>query len=334
MRSVLLHRSEPARLHLKSPEAMDIGPGRVEATLGFLRAMRRAVIDSCLDIVIDLRALKAITPAATLLLAAEIERCGSARPGSVVGYEPESVDVQNVLAAMGFHDAVQAAHPASFEEWEGVSRIQSGFMNQADLALKCGQVAALARDVWSDPNFCDRVHAALNEAMTNVIMHAYGESVSTDEHTSKLGRWWIAAFSDPDRKHVWFMALDHGVTIPVSAPARNFGVRSYLAELRRPSDKQILWAVVADEGRSRTGLAQHGKGIPSMISLIKDRAEEGAVWIMSGEGAFYLEKRRATGPFPSRIYGVASELPIALPGTLILWKVGTPIIPPTEAAAA
>lgn len=319
-------RSAPKRTIIVSPPVLDIGGATFRLLLHFLAAIRTAVLVRHLEITIDLRPLRRISPAATLLLAAEVERCNYLKPRSVWGYEPIAEEPQIVLAALGFHDAVGSPHPASFDEWEGIAKIQSGSSNPADLARKLGQVAALAQAAWADDAFCNRVHGALNEAMTNVIMHAYDPSLNLNvADLGEEGRWWVAGFAEPDTDHVWFMALDHGVGIPVSAPARNQDVRNYLAELQMPSDERIIYSVVASEGRSRTGLPQHGKGVPAMIALIKDLAVEGSIWIMSGGGGFLLDKHAADKTSPSRIYEMPFTLPARMSGTLILWKVGQPI---------
>lgn len=322
-----IHRlSVKPRVVIRSPPNMDIGGMTLGPTLAFLRDIRKEVFETEQDVTMDLRGLRRISPAATLLLAAEIGRCNSFRPRSVWGIAPAAEDPQIVLAALGFHDAVGSPHPASLDEWEGVARIQTGTSNPADTARKLGQVAALARENWDDAAFCDRVHGALNEAMTNVIMHAYDLELEPNlKSKAVMGSWWIAGLADPGTDHVWFMALDHGIGIPVSAPARHAGIKAYLAQLPKSSDEQVLYSIITQEGRSRTGLPQHGKGIPAMVSLIKDRAEEGTIWIFSGLGGYLLDKRRATSTSPGRIYELPFTLPVPLAGTLILWKVGRPI---------
>ncbi|MBU1348196.1 MAG: hypothetical protein KKA16_14750 [Alphaproteobacteria bacterium] len=309
---------------IRAPTIMDIGQ-TFGSLLTMLQEVRRQVVAGNY-VTIDLRHTSLISPPATLLLAAEVERCNRYRPRSVWGAVPRSEDVQATLNAFGFYEAIGALDEET-EEWKGVARIQPGTGSPADIPRKLGLVSDLARQTWHDTAFCDRVHGALNEAMTNVIMHAYDEAlIEKLEQPCIKGRWWVAGFSPPDSEQAWFMALDHGVGIPASAASKSELVDGHGSSGELGHDERVLMSLIDDENRSRTGLPQHGKGIPAMINLIREFATEGAIWIMSGKGGFMLEKRSGNSTSPGRIYQVQFRLPARLPGTLILWKVGSPII--------
>ena len=258
-----------------------------------------------------------------LLLAAEVERCNAIRPGNIWGSEPEDELAAFGLAAMGFHKAIGIDPPRELDIDSGFVQIVAGTADTEDVARKLAPVADLALETWGDQRFANRVHGALNEALTNVIMHAYDPAFPKAAPASD-GRWWIAGYADEGQ--ATFLALDHGVGIPVSAPLKNRGVQSYLSEFSSYTDEQVIFSVVADEGRSRTGLQNHGKGIPAMIALVKDLAESGMVWIVSGQGAYLLIKEAAKPPLPARIYGIPVKYAYPLAGTLIVWKVGRPIV--------
>jgi hypothetical protein len=308
---------------VRAPQIMDVGQ-TFGSLLTMLQTVRRNVVDGR-NVTIDLRRTTLISPPATLLLAAEVERCNRFRPRSVWGAIPRSKEVRTTLNAFGFYEAIGAPDEVA-EPWKGVARIQPGTGNPADIPRKLGLVAELATQTWPDPAFCDRVHGALNEAMTNVIMHAYDPGLLHKlEQPCIIGRWWVAGFSPPNASHAWFIALDHGVGIPESA-ASKVQLNDDGNDKPGRTDERVLLALIGDENRSRTGLPQHGRGIPAMLNLISDHATEGAIWIMSGRGGFMLEKRGATQTSPSRIYNLSYTLPARLPGTLILWKVGAPIV--------
>lgn len=310
---------------LRVPAVLDIDPQSLARLLSLLQTIRKRVL-SGREVTLDMRSTRRISPVATLLLAAEVDRCNALRRRSVWGTEPHGADARAVLSAFGFYEAIGSIHLTNLDQWSGVVRIQPGTGSPADIPRKLALISDLAAETWDDPIFCDRVHSALNEAMTNVIMHAYDEELLKVVGAPCIpGRWWVAGFSPPDADHAWFMALDHGVGIPVSAPAKNQGVRAYLATTKKNSDEEVLYSVVADEGRSRTGLPQHGKGVPAMIGLIREQAEEGTVWILSGGGGFLLRKHAGTATLPGRIYEMPFTLPAPLSGTLVLWRVGRPI---------
>jgi hypothetical protein len=291
--------------------------------LRYVALIRKNVL-SGKKVVIDIAECRHISPIACLLLAAEVQRCNELKPGHIYGNEPVNEQARRSLDLMGFFEAIGVELPRP--QPAGFAQIASGIGPCADNSPKLARIADLAQETWGDQAFADRVHGALNEALTNVIMHAYDPALVSAAGPCVEGKWWVAGFALEGE--AWFLALDHGVGIPISAPAKNRGVKNYLAKLPKVRDADVIHSVVAEEGRSRTGLPNHGKGIPSMIALIEDRAETGAVLILSGGGGFMLEKRAATGRLPARNLELRIVLEEALSGTLILWKVGKPIVTP------
>ena len=130
----------------------------------------------------------------------------------------------------------------------------------------------------------------------------------------------------PGSRRAYFIALDHGVGIPASAPFKNRDLKAYLAKVHVNEDHKVLWHMVTEEGRSRTGLPQHGKGLPAMLSLVKDRSYSGALWIFSGRALYFLTKdpRRSKN---RRLVEAYYPLAYKVPGTLIVWKVDLPNSP-------
>jgi hypothetical protein len=310
---------------LRAPANFDVGKaGDMSRMLRYVALIRKNVLAGK-QVMIDLEHCEYISPIACLLLAAEVERCNALKPGFIYGNEPLSEEARAALDILGFYEAIGIEPP--HDPPDGVAQIASGIGSGADNAQKLARIAELARETWGDQAFADRVHGALNEAITNVIMHAYDPGLITHADPCVPGKWWVAGFAVAGE--AWFLALDQGVGIPTSAPAKNRGVFNYLAQLPKVADSDVIHSVVANEGRSRTGLPNHGKGIPSMMALIEDRAETGAVLILSGSGGFLLEKRPRNGPLPARTFELKISLSEPLSGTLIVWKVGTPILTPS-----
>ena len=199
-------------------------------------------------------------------------------------------------------------------------QIRSGLGSDETIASDAHEVAELANDVFEDLNFAKRVHAALNEALGNVQMHAYADGMGV---VALAGRWWIAGLVDHENHEAYFFALDHGVGIPATAPkSMGEALANRLASFLGASsakDHQILQAVV-DERRTRTKKAQHGKGIASMISLI-ELAGEGEFRIFSGRGSYRLEFAAGGETEPEAF---AVPLGYTFPGTLIIWRVAGP----------
>lgn len=186
------------------------------------------------------------------------------------------------------------------------------------------EVAELAFRAWRDRAFTDQVHASLNEAMTNVIMHAYPEDI-TDQSSCLPGQWWVAGIVNRQANKAFFFALDHGVGIPRTAIQNYDGLlEKFEFDPAEPHDHLILGAVVK-EARTQTGLSQHGKGLMSMIRLIDEKAIGGSILIASQQGEHTIVKDMTQNhPLRRRVeYG--RLLPDRIPGTLIVWQLDGPI---------
>lgn len=313
-----------------APAVVDFGAEAVlEALYFFFDELRFRVIILKQRVIIDLRRCVRVGPVGVLLLAAEVERCNFARSDSVSGYSPTDLRARRTLSMFGFHQAAGLEIEDFHEPLPGVVQIQSGVGRTANLSAQLGQVAALTFDLWRDQAFTDRVHGALNEAMTNVLMHAYDPTLVEKAEACESGRWWVAGFAERGLDHAWFMALDLGVGIPVSAPQKNKDLRAYLAKPTVRADAAIIWHLVTEEGRSRTGLPQHGKGIPTMVSLIRDKTAQGTLWIVSGMGLYMLDKNPGR-PDRANIIEFTHPMKARAAGTLILWKVGRPTMVGTQ----
>ena len=271
---------------------------------------------------IDLQPCELISPAGCLLLTAEIERCQSLREGCISGRDPINADARGVLELFGFHKhlGLTADQPPRIPF---IAQIRAGTGRIDDLPQTLGEVADLARAAWSDQALADRVHGALNEAMTNVLMHAYAPD-ALDITQCVPGRWWVAGLVEPKLRHAWFFALDQGAGIPKTAPRTYTDLFvKYGIDPNKPTDGAVLAAAI-QEGGSRTGLSQHGKGLPAMIDLIRQRTSGGYVNISSRKGAFFYRKTRDSKGKASETFR-AVDTNSDMPGTLIVWKVEGPV---------
>lgn len=297
----------------------DHNPEQLKQLFGYIAEIRKHAEGSGRPLLLDLRRCRTIDPVGALLLAAEVEHFMRARPGRITGWEPIDPRAQRALAAFGFYRAIGWDHPDEQDKYIGVARIESGPLVSPNIPAKLGEIAELVSQSWSDKAFSNRVHGALNEALMNVIMHAYAPDLLERPVPKAAQRWWAAGFS-PAPSETWIMALDHGVGIPGSAPSRHRNLEAFWLNAKQRPDDEIIYNLVVDENRSRTGLSQHGRGLPAMIALVKDRVETGAVWIISGKGLFLYGKlprgKELVHHFP---------MDVPLTGTLVLWKLGRPL---------
>ncbi|MDB5439699.1 MAG: hypothetical protein JWM33_2126, partial [Caulobacteraceae bacterium] len=203
---------------VKAPRRLDIlTEGELTATLRFLRDIRQVLRDEK-KVFVDLADCDHIGMVGCLMLTAEIETCRAEWPDSIDGRDPMNPNAARMLASFGFHKLLgfngTETLPATW-----LVGMKSGRGAVSDVAAQLGEVADLALRLWGDQAYADRVHAVLNEAVTNVIMHAYPPDIAG---ASSRRRWWALGAADIEEKEAIFIALDHGVSVPRTA-IRTFG---------------------------------------------------------------------------------------------------------------
>lgn len=296
--------------------------------LRFLDRVRRAAMETSKGVFIDLRRCRFLSPVVGLMLCAEIERCAALRPGSVNGCDPDDPTARSVLELMGFHKhlKIRRSTPSSAPH-DHILEIRSGGPS-SDVPRDLEEVAAVAFRAFKDQAFANRVHGALNEALLNVGMHAYDQEFFVPG-SAIAGRWWVVGLIDPKDHTAYFIAYDHGVGIATTAPKTSgeellSSLDHIMAAigLRRSDarDHDIIRATV-NMRRSRTGKAQHGKGLTSMMRLV-DLAGTGTVWIASGGGQYLYTREGNKEPVEG-----SEALRYRVPGTLILWRLRLAQVP-------
>ncbi|MBS0411436.1 MAG: hypothetical protein JSR86_16085 [Proteobacteria bacterium] len=305
---------------IKGPIALDVAGEHLQRSLFFLSQIRRAVLIDRRSVFIDLSAVRLITAPGAMMLAAEIDRCRNVRPRAVAGCDPHDADAREMLNMCGFYELLGIPRPDIASEW--MVRITSGIGSQVDVGAALKGVATVAEKTWGDAILADRVHGALNEAITNVIHHAY--PASRPRHGAMpRGKWWVAGLALPQQQVGWFFALDHGEGIPGTAPSTMATeLRPYLADYREPTDVQIVEAVIK-ERRSRSGQSYRARGLTAMIKLIETQARAGSIEIISGRANYRIEKV-AEVPQGDQITATTWPLTTAFPGTLIIWRIEGP----------
>lgn len=289
----------------------------------FLTKFRRSVLRKDRRVYLDLSSCRSIDIVACMLLTAEIQRCDGLVPNFIHGCDPLGAQALDILRQFGFHEqlGIRSMGPHPNSGWTATIRSGAG-ANQ--IAEKMAEVADLAFRAWGDQAYTDQIHAALNEAMTNVIMHAYPESHCAGEPCLP-GMWWAAGVVNTQMNEAWFFALDQGVGLPRTA------IRTYEGLLERwgidPANAidHLVIAAAIKEARTQTGLEQHGKGLNAMIRLIDEKSIGGSVLIASRGGEHMIVKNPDKDDPRLRRVEFGRQLLSELPGTLIAWKVNGPI---------
>ena len=325
---------------------MGVRRGLVQQTIAFLSAIESATLMGG-SVEIDLRDCVYISRSAGLLLTAQIERCVARTPGCLNGYSPMDLDVCEGLQGLGFYKHLKFHSPLdqSGPLREDSITVRSGRGVIEDLSERLAEVAEVATPLFNDPLFVEQVHAALNEAITNVVGHAYLNETGTLPRTREgsaheyvkpavapaaapLDMWWFAGHADELTGELILCALDHGGTIPAVAPLRIPDVlkafwlenpRRVSAARPEPTDAQILEAV-ARARREQIGTGRRGKGFPTMIGLVENVAMNGSVTVLSGS-ALYEFRYAGTDFKPLERCFTLNK---SFDGTLIEWRISGP----------
>ena len=221
--------------------------------------------------------------------------------------------VRSLLADMGFFDLLQVSNPqanlvpndpsirASFVKFRTGSKVDGEAIEElrrTDLAPFVGV-----------PNR-HQLYAAVTEAMTNVVHHAYPHSPPPRPN------WWLSASYDTVNSEVVIMIYDQGEGIPETLP-RKFP--EHLRSLMPGSvtkDHARMIEAAHELSRSSTGQAHRGRGLERDIrEYVKILSCHSRYRVVSLRGEYVLEKP-ATGPSKDLLKNHSRSLS----GTLIEWK--------------
>jgi hypothetical protein len=268
---------------------------------------------------IDFKGIRRITPAAALLLAAELDRWNRThsnqklRAADVHLWDPE---VRQLLKEMGLFELLHIDDSRWFEDKQelneaGVTFMPfyvgegSGGMIAEQLRDKIEAIAGPLRDRYG-------LYDGLVEAMTNVSHHAYPGS-------KMLRRWWISASVDRTLNKLTVLCLDHGVGIPKTLPRKN--LESFRLVLDRvgsgvlKDDARMIKAAMSLE-RTATGRRNRGYGLQRDIKRYAARNRSAArLRIFSNSGMYRYEKS-AGGDNETLV-----RLPRSIRGTFIEWVI-------------
>jgi len=287
------------------------------------------------------------------MLTAQIERCILRRPGSINGYSPVEVGACRMLHGFGFYKHLKFNTPRLIDpdaHPEDAITIRSGVGASSGMSENLEVVARVALPVFNDEAFVEKLHATLNEAMTNIVGHAYNAEPNSVPYANRAHfdnlqlplarsgvvtipqlqhRWWFAGTANDSDPQIHICALDHGTGVPAVAP---FTMSSALEEFwaanprkdpsRNPTDAEVLEAV-ARARREGFGTGRRGQGFPNMIGLVEDAAARGSVTVLSGEALYEF---RLLGPNSAKLERCFA-LRNRFAGTVVEWDISGPRSP-------
>lgn len=309
----------PQHLFIKGVGRLSLAaPRDLRATLEFLKHFEIATEKCAQPVLLDLHETSVIDAATCVMLAAAIQRCRIRHGLQVDVRMPRNGSARFALTVFGVADDERTNDELPEEIGRQVMKVTSGMKGDPSPGARTFEVARLAEGLVADHTLADRVHAALNEAADNVLSWAYGANAAPNPSE----RWWVAGMLT--NRSATFIALDHGLGIPTTAP-QNFGdaltglIKTMMQDKGwrqinlKPTDAQILLATI-HQRRTVSGLEERGKGLTNMIALI-DRFSAGFINIFSGD-AVYGYRNSASKDGDEEHCG---PLGFQFPGTLIIW---------------
>ena len=260
---------------------------------------------------IDIKNINKLSPAAALVLAAELDRwnkqLGKANLKSVDVREWDP-QVRDLLKDMGFFELLQVNDMPSTNTKRDVRYIKFKTGKRTD-----GRVVEQLRKEDLEPVVGEipskrYLYGAITEAMTNVIHHAYkGNQVFRD-----LQNWWLSASYDSTKREVTIMIYDQGIGIPKTLPLKFAEqIKSVL-----PGDHARLIETAHDLERSQSKEKHRGHGLQRDVRGYLEKLNcSGHYRVVSLKGEYFY-RRKSDG---STIHERTSHQR-SLNGTLIEWK--------------
>lgn len=291
-------------------------------TIDLIRTIRKWVHTAKrTPIHIEFEEIDKISPAASLILSAEMHRWSIFRPNSKIRASTVSDwnnEVKWLFCKMGLFKILNLDDPASIPSEDDIpdslSRVYLPFFHGQKRDPK--RIIDLRDSIEDLTGRLKRRRAfndGLTEAIINVRQHAYNSEKRVD-------RWWISASIDHQNRSLTVMCLDHGIGIPNSlrqSKVLELGLSTFgKLKSRMQVDHDIIRAAV-EGGKSSTGMSFRGKGLRKDVKrYVEQHDSEGALRIFSGNG-YYEYKMERAGASSSR----SRALPKTFPGTFIEWTI-------------
>lgn len=304
---------------LPCPQVMNLS-SHYEETMELIlsvREMARAGLR--IPMMIDFKPIRTITPAAALLLAAELDRWNQSnklRKLKAVDVHLWNPGVRRLLKQMGFFNLLgvnEASLKCEIPDAEPDEvRFLPFYAGEGAGGAAAEQLRGLIEQLAGTLNSRYALYDGLVEGMTNVQHHAYpGEQ--------GVKRWWISASIDPGSGKLTVLCLDHGVGIPKTLPRKNGeALRNYVAavgDILKDDAKMIQAAV--ELRRTSTRKRHRGHGLTRDIRrVVASHRFGGRLRIFSNKGMYSYQKT-ADGREVVSLGG----LPHSLGGTFIEWVI-------------
>jgi len=273
---------------------------------------------------IDLKSVRRISVPTAVVLAAELHRWSlsqktNLRTRGVSGWSPR---VRALLTGLGVFELLGVHIKQKKDDIAPeivLLKLQSGVKRDGESVDKLQTWFKAMGVVFDEKRF---VFGALDEAILNCIDHGYLDTGEKPRFPYAGHRWWATSCYDPVNDSLRFFVYDQGIGIPKSLPSNpNFwpsvlkSLKAFVGEAPQSSIIESAFEI----GRSRTHLAERGKGLDKMREAI-DKAGAGYLRVISGQGDVSLGP---TGTLKKHDHDHH------IGGTLVEWSIPVDALRPT-----
>lgn len=262
--------------------------------------------------------LKYISSSAALVLTAEISRWDdqcNVKLKQIGQWDP---DIQNRFIELGFFDLFennpfQDSTQVSSSHIRHVRYIKSSCGDPAHKGLK----TSLEKIVGEQIEKFTFLRSGLDEAITNVVQHAYPNPADVDGDDVSPKFWYLTGGYNTQTKDLKISFYDQGIGIPKSLPESNIKENilklvSIFPLLDQKKDEVLLKAAMQFR-RSSTRDHDRGNGLGDLLEFIKQK-NDGYLSVLSRHGLYKFSIENGVEKEKSE------RLASPVEGTLIIWK--------------
>lgn len=273
--------------------------------------LRQAFREGGGRICVDFSETRSLMPEGMLLLYSELHMLAERFPNQPLRCVPSNTRrVSQVLQHLGIYKKLGYSSGLTIDR-EDVNQWQTCHSDWVDVEQAGQMIEGYESYMAFTREQSKLMFRGVSEAITNVKNHAYSRRRKDGLHGDEKQNWWMFCRESDDA--LYLCVCDLGIGIPRSLPPAY--TREVMARVlseasggRKPHDGTMIAAAV-ELSRSRTLLANRGKGFRDMLSLAEGMPGS-QFTVLSNRGLYmYKHGRQKTMNFRDSILG-----------TIVIWR--------------
>ena len=287
--------------HLKQvicPEILDFDQAPEISAL-FYDNLEKALFGANINVNVDHRPLKHLSPAAALVLLAHLYRAHRRCPAlQLTANLSTQSNVRDLLGLIGYYKYFNP-----FDWTPPVNQTRFFLAHKRGETVDGSAAKALCEHFQSSGHFNNpnKLYAALVEGMANATEWAYGAKADGYRF------WWMIGYRDADSGEIAYSFYDQGAGIPKTIRGKRF---TEFLPLLAPTDSDLIHQAVIEGRYSRSKQLGRGTGLPVLFDFVQ-AAEDGELLIFSTKSRCVFRHAQKAE---------LNDYTIGLRGTLISWS--------------